>query len=209
MQDDVNTGAMDNKRKLKLLIWSISAGVIVAFFFGGNFLKFATGLSLSGEILFISPLFCGFILGILTTMDELHHSVFASIIMTISAVSLISLSLFSPLLFGVAGDFIGLYYVFVIQNISIAIVTIFPVALVSTIIGKVVGEYALLSHIFKRERAVLRSDTLKWYQMLEEAADDEDELKPIGWEAPVVPSEAQGQVPEADKPAVKEEDGQE
>ena len=187
-------GGMSNMRKLKLLIWSISAGVIVAFFFGSNFLKFATGFSLGGEILFMSPLFCGFILGILTTMDELQHSVFASIIMTISAVALITASLFSPVLFGVSGDFIGLYYVFVIQNMLIAIVLIFPVSLVSTIIGKVVGEYALLSHIFKSERAALRSETIKWYHMLEEAADDETELKPIGWKPEGGVSEKTGEV---------------
>ncbi len=178
MQGD---GGMSNMRKLKLLAWSISAGTVVAFFFSSNFLKFATGFSPGGEILVMSPLFCGFILGILTTMDELQHSVFASILMTISAVAIIILSLFSPILFGVSGDFVGLYYVFVIQNMLIAIVLIFPVSLVSTIIGKVVGEYALLSHIYKSERATLRSETIKWYNMLEEAADDETELKPIGW----------------------------
>lgn len=181
MKDDYR---LDLKRKLKLWLWSISAGVVVAFFFSSNFLKFATGFSPGGEILFMSPLFCGFILGILTTMDELYHSVFASIIMTISAVVLITISLFAPVIFGVSGDFVDLYYVFVIQNITISIVLIFPVSLVTTIIGKVTGEYALLSHIYKNERAILRRETVKWYQMLEEATPEEVELKPIGWKPP-------------------------
>ncbi len=174
-------GEFINNNKLKLLLWSVSAGTVVAFFFASNFLKFATGFSLSGEILFISPLFCGFILGLLTTMDELYHSVIAAIILTITAVALIILALFAPVIFGVSGDFIGLYYVFVIQNMLISIVLIFPVALVMTITGKVAGEYLLLGHIYKAERMALKSDTVKWYQMLEEAAGEQEELKPIGW----------------------------
>ncbi|MCK4757688.1 MAG: hypothetical protein KAS67_04485 [Thermoplasmata archaeon] len=184
MKDD---NELEMKRKLKLLLWSISAGVVVAFFFSSNFLKFATGFAPGSEILFISPLFCGFILGLLTTMDELYHSVFASIILTVSAVILITMSLFAPIIFGVSGDFVDLYYVFVIQNITISIVLIFPVSLVTTIIGKVTGEYAFLSHIYKNERAILRRDTVKWYQMLEEATPESVELKPIGWKPPEEP----------------------
>lgn len=200
MKDD---GRSVNNNKLKLLLWSISAGTVVAFFFASNFLKFATGFSPSGEILFISPLFCGFILGLLTTMDELYHSVIAAIILTITSVLLIILALFAPILFGVSGDFVGLYYVFVIQNMLISIVLIFPVALVMTITGKVVGEYVLLGHIYRAERMALSKDTVKWYQMLEEAADEQVELKPIGWKpeddersTPEVPvEEASAEVP--------------
>jgi len=196
-------GQFMNINKLKLLLWSISAGTIVAFFFASNFLKFATGFSPSGEILFISPLFCGFILGLLTTMDELYHSVIAAIILTITSVLLITLALFAPIFFGVSGDFIGLYYVFVIQNMLISIVLIFPVALVMTIAGKVVGEYVLLGHIYRAERMALSEDTVKWYQMLEDAADEQVELKPIGWkpedEAPSqTPVEAPPEEPESD-----------
>ena len=180
MKDDGRSASIN---KLKLLLWSISAGTIVAFFFASNFLKFATGFSPSGEILFISPLFCGFILGLLTTMDELYHSVIAAIILTITSVLLIILALFAPILFGVSGDFVGLYYVFVIQNMLISIVLIFPVALVMTITGKVVGEYVLLGHIYRAERMALSKDTVKWYQMLEDAAAEQVELKPIGWKS--------------------------
>ena len=183
--------------KLKLLLWSISAGTVVAFFFASNFLKFATGFSPSGEILFISPFFCGFILGLLTTMDDLYHSVIAAIILTITSVLLIIMALFAPILFGVSGDFIGLYYIFVIQNILISVVLIFPVALVMTIAGKVVGEYVLLGHIYKAERIALRSDTVKWYQMLEDAVDEQEELKPIGWQAEDDDKKAQETEPDA------------
>ena len=176
-------GQFINAKKLKLLIWSISAGVVVAFFFASDFLKFATGFSPSGEVLFISPLFCGFILGLLTTMDELYHSVMASIILTITAVVMIIIALFAPIIFGVSGDFLGLYYVFVIQNMLISIVLIFPVALVMTITGKVVGEYLLLGHIYKAERVALSKDTVQWYQMLEDATPESVGLKPIGWKS--------------------------
>ena len=200
----MNDDKLELKRKLKLWLWSISAGVVVAFFFSSNFLKFATGFSPGSEILFISPLFCGFILGLLTTMDELYHSVFASIIMTVSAVVLITMSLFAPIIFGVSGDFVDLYYVFVIQNITISVVLIFPVSLVTTIIGKVTGEYALLSHIYKNERAALRRDTVKWYQMLEDATPEDVELKPIGWKPPEEPEMEMDEATTVESEAVAE-----
>lgn len=193
-------------KKLKLWVWSISAGIVVAFFFSSNFLKFATGFSPGSEILLISPLFCGFILGILTTMDELFHSVLASIILTVTSVVLITMSLFAPVLFNVSSEFLGDYYTFVIQNVMISIVLIFPLALTTTVIGKVFGEYALLSHIYKAERALLRSETLKWYQMLEEAAGEETELKPIGWKPEVQTSEGTEEEASPEKSQVLTED---
>ena len=83
-----------SKRNLKFLLWAASSGVIVAFFFASNFLVFATGFSPGGQILFISPLFAGFTLGLLTTKDEVYHAVLLSIVMTIIAVMLIVLALF-------------------------------------------------------------------------------------------------------------------
>ena len=85
---------------------------------------------------------------------------------------------------------------------------IFPVSLVTTIIGKVTGEYAFLSHIYKNERAALRRETVKWYQMLEEATPEEVELKPIGWK-PEEPEPEMGEAavmtePEAE-PALNQE----
>ena len=169
-----------SKFNLKLLIWSLSAGVIMAFFFASTILKETTGFAPGGDILFISPIFCGFLLGLLTTRDEVYHSVMASIFATITAVVLITISLFSPILFGVAGGIAPTYYYFVIQNIMISVVLIFPVSLGTAVIGKVFGETMLMSSIYKHERSLLRKETLEWYQMLEAAAPEKEKLSPIG-----------------------------
>lgn len=192
-----------SRRNIKLFIWSISAGVIVAFFFASNILDFATGFSPGGEILLFSPAFCGFILGILTTTDEVYHSVVASIFMTITAIVLITLSLFSPLIFNVSGGVVPDYYVFVVQHITISVVLIFPVSLGSAVLGKVVGEMTLMSSLYKTERSLLRQETLEWYQMLEAAAPKKRKLAPIGGE----PGEdTQGEVKEiADEPQPTDE----
>ena len=166
-------------RRLKLLLWAFSSGIIVAFFFASNILDFATGFSPGGDILFISPLFCGFTLGLLTTKEDVYHSVILSIIMTITAVILISMALLSPVIFGVSGGVVDNYYIFVVQQILVAIVLIFPVALGSAVMGKVFGEATLLSSIYKRERTLLRKETLEWYEMLEAAVDREKKLKEI------------------------------
>ena len=81
--------------KLKPVIWSIATGVIVTFFFGTNFISDVTGFNPGGSILFMSPLVCGFILGILTWEYEIYHTVLASILLTGVAVGGIILMLIS------------------------------------------------------------------------------------------------------------------
>ena len=88
--------------KIKLFIWSVSAGIIVAFFFGTTIMSWATDFNPGGSMVFISPLVCGFILGVLTWEYEISNTVFASILMTITATAGILFILISPKLYGVA-----------------------------------------------------------------------------------------------------------
>jgi hypothetical protein len=153
--------------KLKLIIWSISAGIIVAFFFGLNVMDWATNFNPGGAMLFISPLVCGFILGVLTWDYEISSTVFATIMLTIVATIGIIFILLSPKLFGVA-DFIENYYLYVIQNIILTVVLTFPVSLLGSIVGKFLTGTAILSPQLRAERAFIRAETEEWYKMLEE-----------------------------------------
>lgn len=164
---------MLSKKNIKFILWAISAGTIVAFFFASNRLNFAINFSPGGEVLFISPIFAGFLLGVLTTRDEVYHAVILSIVMTITAVLLISLVLFMPVLQGFWQGWKELYYMNVIKDIMLAVVLIFPVGLTAAIVGKVFGEATLMGSIYKKERAILRDETLEWYEMLEAAVDKE------------------------------------
>jgi hypothetical protein len=116
---------------------------------------------------FISPLVCGFILGVLTWEYEISHTVFATIILTITATVGIIFILLSPKMFGVA-DFIENYYLYVIQNIILTVVLTFPVSLLGAIVGKFVTGTAILSPQLRAERAFVRAETEQWYKMLEE-----------------------------------------
>ncbi|KYK26669.1 MAG: hypothetical protein AYK23_02760 [Candidatus Proteinoplasmatales archaeon SG8-5] len=153
--------------KIKLIIWSISGGIIVAFFIGMNIMSWATSFNPGGTMIFISPLVCGFILGILTWEFEISHTVFGTILLTITATIGIIFVLLSPKIFGVA-EFIEGYYLYVIQNIILTVVLTFPVSLLGAIVGKFLTGTAILSPQLKAERAFIRAETEQWYQMLEE-----------------------------------------
>jgi len=154
-------------KDLKLLIWSISAGTIVGFFYGTNILSWATSFNPGGGMLFISPLVCGFILGILTWDYEISHAVYASIVLTLTASIWIIVLLTAPSLFGVA-MLIDRYYLYITQNILLAVVMVFPVSLLGSIVGKYLTGSALLSPEVKVEKQHLKVETEEWYQMLED-----------------------------------------
>lgn len=162
-----------SKSGLKLFIWSMSAGVIVAFFFATNFLAWATAFNPGGSVLFISPLMCGLILGIVTCEQEAVNTVIGTIILTITATVCVVLTLFSPLILGVVIDPTGmLYYVELPKNIMLTIILVLPIALLGSILGRAFSENALLSSSVKVERKVLRSETEEWYKMLEEKLEE-------------------------------------
>ncbi len=162
---------MSNERSIfkifKLIIWSIAAGIIVTFFFGTNFLAWATGFNPGGSILFLSPLVCGFILGILTWEYEIYHSVLASILLTTVAIVGTILMLASPELANVA-DFQEDDYFPIVRNIVVSVVLIFPMALFGSIGGKLITGSAILSPEHRAERAIIRAEADEWYRMLEE-----------------------------------------
>jgi hypothetical protein len=153
--------------KIKPVIWAIASGVIVTFFFGTNFISDTTGFNPGGSILFMSPLVCGFILGILTWEYDIYHTVMASILLTIVAVGGIIIMLISPSLANVM-EFHEENYFPVIRNVMVSVVLIFPMSLLGSMSGKFLTGSAILSPEYKVERAHLRAETDEWYRMLEE-----------------------------------------
>lgn len=160
--------------KIKTIIWSISAGIIVSFFFSTNFLAWATSFNPGGSVLFISPLVCGLILGLVTWEFEAIYTIFATIAMTITATVGVMLILMSPMLFGVAG-FLDVYYIFVAQNVMISIILILPISLLGSMVGRVFAESTIMSPAYKVEREILRKETEEWYRMLEERISSKSE----------------------------------
>ena len=164
-------------QKLKLAVWSISAGTIVAFFFGTNLLSWATNFNPGGPMLFLSPLVCGFILGILTWEHEISHAVFATILLTVTASVWILLMLVSPSLSGAVVLF-DTYYLYVTQNVILSIVMIFPISLLGSIVGKILTGSAMLSPEYRADRQRLRVETVDWYRMLEDYSDSKVDAPP-------------------------------
>jgi len=164
------------RTKLKLVLWSVSAGTIVAFFFSSNFLAWATQFNPGGSILFISPLMCGIILGVITCQMEAISTVISSIIMTIWTTIAVILVLMSPLLFGIVLDPTGtLWMIHAPQNMLITILLVLPISLLGAITGRLFAENTILSSAMRRERAILKSETEEWYKMLEEKLEEKRE----------------------------------
>lgn len=159
--------------KLKLIIWSLSAGTIVAFFFATNFLAWATNFNPGGSALFVSPLMCGLILGIVTCEQDAINTVFAAIMMSITTTVAVILSLMAPFILGIVIDPTGSQlFITVPQNMMITVILVFPISLLGSILGRVFAENTLMSSSLKQERAVLRSETEEWYKMLEEKLEE-------------------------------------
>ncbi|MDD4308251.1 MAG: hypothetical protein PHU53_05530 [Thermoplasmata archaeon] len=159
--------------RLKLLVWSVSAGTIVAFFFATNFLAWATNFNPGGSALLFSPLMCGLILGIVTYEYETIQTVVSSIIMTLTTSVLVIVTLMSPYILGIVIDPTGTQlFVTVPQNMMITIILVLPISLLGSILGRLFAENTLVSYSVKQERAVLRTETEEWYRMLEEKLEE-------------------------------------
>jgi len=160
--------------KLKLIIWSVSAGTIVAFFFTSNFLAWAIpNFNFGGSVLFISPLMCGLILGIVTCEQETVNTVTGTIIMTITATMGVILTLLSPMIFGIVTDPSGSQlFIYVPQNMMITIILVLPISLLGSILGRLFAENTLFSSSMRIERDALKQETEEWYRMLEEKLEE-------------------------------------
>lgn len=159
--------------KLKLMIWSVSAGIIVAFFFASNFLSWATHFNPGGSALFISPLMCGLILGIVTYEMETVNTVIGTIIMTIIATIGVILTLLAPMIFGIVTDPSGSQlFIYVPQNMMITIILVLPISLLGSILGRLFAENTLFSSSLRTERDALKKETNEWYKMLEEKLEE-------------------------------------
>ena len=157
--------------KLKVLIWSISAGTIVSFFFATNFLDWATSFNPGGSVLLISPIMCGLLLGIVTWEADAINTVTSTFILTITATTGVILTLTSPILLGVAWV-PDTYYIYVAQNVMISIILILPLSLLGSMVGRFFAENTILSSDYRVERALLKSDTEEWYKMLEQKLEE-------------------------------------
>lgn len=151
----------------------MSAGIIVAFFFASNFLAWATHFNPGGSALFISPLMCGLILGIVTFEMDTVNTVSATIIMTITATIGVILTLMAPLILGIVTDPSGSQlFIYVPQNMMITIILVLPISLLGSIMGRLFAENTLFSSSLKMERDALKSETDEWYRMLEEKLEE-------------------------------------
>ena len=160
-------------QKLKLTIWSVSAGIIVAFFFASNFLTWATHFNPGNSVLFISPLMCGLILGIVTCELDAINTIIGTIIMTITTTIAVILTLMSPFILGIVIDPTGsTLFVTVPQHMLITIIMVLPISLLGSILGRLFAENTLLSESVKLERAILKTETEEWYKMLEEKLEE-------------------------------------
>lgn len=159
--------------KLKLVLWSVSAGTVVAYFFSQNFLDWATEFNPGGSVLFFSPLLCGIILGVITCEMEAINTVLSSIIMTIWTTLAVMITLMSPLIFGIVIDPTGtLWMIHAPQNMLITIILVLPFSLFGAIIGRLFTENTIMSSSMRKERAELKTETEEWYRMLEEKLDE-------------------------------------
>ncbi|MFO7618852.1 MAG: hypothetical protein R6W91_04270 [Thermoplasmata archaeon] len=159
--------------RLKLLVWSISAGTIVSFFYVTAFLSWANIFDAGDSVLFIGPLMCGLILGIVSYEQEAVNTVIGTIIMTVVATLAVALTLFYPFLLGVVSDPSGLlYFIYIPQNMMITVILVLPLSLLGSISGRLFAENTFQSSVIKKERESLRSETEEWYKMLEEKLEE-------------------------------------
>jgi hypothetical protein len=162
--------------KLKLILWSVSAGTIVAYFFATNFLAWATEFNPGGSVLFFSPLMCGLILGIITCEMEAINTVISSIIMTIWTTVAVIITLMAPLIFGIVLDPTGtLWMIHAPENMLITIILVLPISLLGAIVGRLFAENTILSSSMRRDRDMLKLETEEWYRMLEEKLEEKRE----------------------------------
>lgn len=187
--------------RLKLFIWSVSAGIIVAFFFASNFLAWATNFNPGGSALFVSPIMCGLILGIVTWEQDAINTVFAAIIMSVTTTVAVILTLMSPYILGIVIDPTGSQlFITVPQNMMITVILVLPISLLGSILGRVFAENTLMSSSLKQERAVLKSETEEWYKMLEEKLEEKKAaLEKVTLEQEKIAA-AQSQTPESPQP---------
>jgi hypothetical protein len=162
-----------SRPNLKLFIWSVSAGVIVAFFFATNFLAWATNFNPGGSILLISPIVCGLILGIITSEQDAVNTVIGAIIMSITTTVVVILTLFFPLIIGVVIDPTGyLIFIDLTKNVMLTVILVLPISLLGAILGRLFAENTIQASVFKVERQSLKSETEEWYKMLEEKLEE-------------------------------------
>ena len=157
--------------KLKVFLWSASAGIVVAFFFSNNFLAWATSFNPGGTVLFISPFLCGLMLGITTWESDAIQTVTAIFILTIIATIGVIFTLISPIIFGVAWV-PDAYFIYVAQNAMISIILVLPLSLLGAMLGRLFAENTIMSSSYRMDRDRLRSETEEWYKMLEEKLEE-------------------------------------
>lgn len=159
--------------RLKFFIWSISAGLIVAFFFSTNFLAWATNFNPGGSVLLISPLMCGIMLGITTSEMDAVKAVTSTIVLTVTACIGVFATLMAPFLAGAVLDPSGSQlFIYVPQNMMITVILVMPLSLLGAVLGRLFAENTLTSSSIRAERAVLKSETDEWYKMLEEKLEE-------------------------------------
>ncbi|MEW5937177.1 MAG: hypothetical protein AB1665_05090 [Candidatus Thermoplasmatota archaeon] len=176
-----------SERILRILhtLWaSVIGAVIVAFLFVSVQLEIVATFSFGDTALFVGPLMCGFIIGLLLSSYEIQYAIGSSVILTSFSALLVTLAHLAPGIWG--GSFIvPTFYIHVAQQVMVMAIFTFPLSIVGSVLGKISGESTILTET-KRERERLLEETREWYRMLEQV----ETLDKLKFQAPAL-SEAQ------------------
>lgn len=157
-----------------IILMSALSGLIIAFFFVSVFLREVAAIEMTDSLMFVAPIFVGFLFGLMIADKEIHHIIFATITITASTIVATWMTLFSPQVLG-TGVMLAEFSGWAIKDLLLAGIITFPLTLVSSVVGKFVGETTIYSTNLRQERAELKRETSEWYHMLE--AVEGDKLK--------------------------------
>lgn len=153
-------------RLLHTLYVSVIGALIVSFLFVSVQLDVVAAFSFDDTAIFVGPLMCGFIIGLLLSIYEIQYAILSSVLLTIFSAVLVCLAHLAPGIWG--GSFIvPTFYIHVAQQLMVMVILTFPLTIVGAVLGKISGESTLFTES-KREKERLLEETREWYRMLEQ-----------------------------------------
>jgi len=149
------------------LLWTCLGALIVAGFFIAAFFADFSPLRFGdpGTMILFVPILTAFTMGLLLVDYELLSTVVASLLATVIAIVLVVVFVFSPLIVGVASQG-ELFQMFVVQQVALSAVLLFPLVLLGTVVGRAVGERILPPEEIRRRREALVAETRAWHEKL-------------------------------------------
>ncbi|MFH0815798.1 MAG: hypothetical protein V1934_03155 [Methanobacteriota archaeon] len=166
-----------------VIVLSLLAGLIVAFFFVSVFLQEVAAIQITDSLMFVAPLIVGFLFGLMIADKEIHYILFSTLLITAFTIILVWMALFSPQVLG-TGVMLAEFSGWAFKDLLLAGIITFPLTLASSIIGKYIGETTFYSTNLRQERDALKRETTEWYAMLERVESDKLKDKteaPLEW----------------------------